>query len=186
MRYKPKGVSQFIDLVQNVKIRRDAKVSTYAFTDYFQGFEKVEAVRRVFGGKTEETLNSLKVEFSGRRGYMGVSDVDGHLIISAHYLTNGDITDIYLDIIHELVHVKQFIDGKDLFDNNYSYIERPTEIEAYRYAVEEARNIGLNDAAICEYLKTEWITDEEAEKLAKILNVKYAKAKEKKKGRRII
>jgi len=159
-------------------------VSTYPFTDYFKGFEKVNAVRRIFGERTEEVLRNLKVEFSGRRGYMGVSDVDGHLMISAHYLNNGDIIDIYLDVIHELVHVRQFMEGKELFDNRYDYVDRPTEIEAYRHAVEEARNLELSDERICEYLKTEWINDDELKQLAKTLNVKYAYVEEKEKERR--
>jgi hypothetical protein len=32
---------------------------------------------------------------------MGVSDEDGHLIINASYLRDGDKREIYLDIIHE-------------------------------------------------------------------------------------
>lgn len=167
-----------------VKIRRNAKVSTHPFTDYFKGFEKVKAIRQIFGERTEEVLRNLEVEFSGRRGYMGVSDVDGHLIISAYYLNNGDMTDIYLDVIHELVHVRQFMEGKELFDNRYDYIDRPTEIEAYSHAVEEARNLGLSDEKICEYLKTEWMNDEELKRLAATLNVKCAHVKEKKKDRR--
>jgi hypothetical protein len=103
--------------------------------------------------------------------------LDGHIIISAHYLNNGDILDIYLDVIHELVHVRQFMEGRELFDNNYSYVERPTEIEAFRHVVGEARKMGLDDRRICEYLKTEWIDEEEFKKLAKTLNVEYAVAK---------
>jgi hypothetical protein len=115
---------------------------------------------------------------------MRVSDVDGHLIVSADYLNNGDIVDIYLDIIHELVHVRQFVEGKNLFDENYEYIERPTEIEAFRVAVEEAKRLGLDDGRICQYLKTEWITEEDLKKLTETLNIKYVQFKEKK-GRRI-
>jgi hypothetical protein len=168
-----------------VKIVRNARFSTHPFTDYFKGFEKVEAVRRIFGQRTEEVLRDLRVEFSGRRGYMGVSDVDGHLMVSAYYLNNGDIVDIYLDIIHELVHVRQFTEGKKLFDDNYSYVDRPTEVEAYRFAVEEARNMGLSDDKICEYLKTEWINDADLRRLARALNIDCARVKKKKKDRRI-
>jgi hypothetical protein len=155
-----------------VKISRNVKVSTHSFTDYFEDFDKLKIVKRIFNERTEEVLRNLRIEFSGRRGYMGVSNDDGHLIISAQYLKNGDIIDIYLDIIHELVHVKQFMDGKELFNRNYSYVERPTEIEAYRYAVEEARNIGLSDARICDYLKTEWMSDEDLQKLTRALKIK--------------
>jgi hypothetical protein len=87
-------------------------------------------------------------------------------------LNNGDRLDIYLDLIHELVHVKQFMDGRELFDVHYSYTERPTEVEAYRHTVEEARRLGLNDARICQYLKTEWISDQDLKRLANAVGVK--------------
>lgn len=167
-----KGGSAIIESKLKVKILRNAKVATYPFTDYFKGFEKVEAVKRIFGEKTEEALNNLRVEFIGTRGYMGVSDVDGHLIVNAYYLNKGDVVDIYLDIIHELVHVRQFMEGKELFDSYYKYIERPTEVEAYRCAVEEARRLRLSEQRICKYLKTEWMSDEDFKRLTEILNVK--------------
>ena len=147
------------------------RTSTYQFTDYFKGFEKVEAVRRMFGEKTEETLRSLNVQFFSIGGYMGVSNLDGHLTVNTRYLNNGDKVDIYLDVIHELVHVKQFNEGKELFDMHYGYSERPTEIEAYGIAVQEARRLGLSDERICDYLKTEWMSDESLRRLAKTLNV---------------
>jgi len=150
-------------------------VTLYPFADYFKGFENVDAVRKIFGDNTKEVLRNLNVEFSGTRGYMGVSEIDGHLLVSARYLHEGNIVDIYLDIIHELVHVRQFMEGKELFDNHYNYAERPTEIEAYRHAVEEARRLGLDDERICKYLKTEWISDKELRSLAKTLNVECKK-----------
>lgn len=158
-----------------VNIIRKVKITTYPFTDYFKGFENVGAVKRIFGEKTEEVLRSLRIEFTGSRGYMGVSNDDGHIRISASYLNNGDLVDIYLDIIHELVHVKQFMEGMTLFDRNFRYVDRPTEIEAFRHAVDEARNLGLSDRQMCEYLKTEWMSDEDLIQLAKTLNVKYIK-----------
>jgi len=155
-----------------VNIVRDVKVLTHRFSDYFQGFDKVDAVRRIFGEKTELALNGLRVEFTGFRGYMGVSELDGHLLISAHYLRTGNVVDIYLDIIHELVHVRQFLEGKELFDDRFSYINRPTEIEAYQFAVEEARRLGLTDERICDYLKTEWMSERDLSRLAKAMGVK--------------
>ena len=109
------------------------------FLEYFKNFDKVEAVKGIFGKKTTEVLSHLTVELSWIFGYMYVDDSDGHLVISKNYLNNGDKTDIYLDLIHELCHVKQHMEGKELFDPRYEYVERPTEIEAYRYCVQEAR-----------------------------------------------
>lgn len=156
-----------------VEIVRSVKIQTHPFTDYFRGFEKVEAVKRIFGEKTVDVLRDLRVEFIGSRwSYMGVSDADGHLLVGANYLKNGDIIDIYLDVIHELVHVRQFMDGKKLFEERYNYVERPTEVEAYRHVVEEARRLGLTDKRICLYLKTEWMSDEDFKRLASTLKVK--------------
>jgi hypothetical protein len=55
---------------------------------------------------------------------------------------------------------------------HYGYTERPTEIEAYRYAVDEAKSLGLSDDRICDYLKTEWMSNQDLRRLAKTLSVK--------------
>ena len=144
---------------------------TNSFTDFFKGFEKVKIVRKIFGEQTENVLRNLKVEFTWIGGYMWVNGSSGHLIVNSRYLKNGDRFDIYLDVIHELVHIKQFMDGKELFDENFTYVERPTEIEAYRYAVKEAKRLGMDDKEILEYLKTEWMSDEDLKQLARTVNI---------------
>ena len=154
-----------------VQIKREVKIILQRFTDYFIDFDKVQAVREIFGDETGKVLSDLKVEFCSRRGYMGVNDQDGHIIVSADYLKNGKERDLYLDIIHELVHVKQFFDGRELFDDAWEYVDRPTEIEAYRHTVNEARKQGMNNEEIYEYLRTEWISVEELRRLAKSVNV---------------
>lgn len=141
------------------------------FLEYFKGFDKVVAVQGIFGEKTNEVLSHLKVEFSWLNGYMYVDGSDGHLVISKGYLTRGDKTDIYLDLIHELCHVKQFMDGRELFDPRFEYVDRPTEIEAYRYCVNEAKRIGLSDERIRYYLRTEWMADDDFKRLAKSVDV---------------
>jgi len=141
------------------------------FLDYFKEFDKVTAVQGIFGEKTTIILHTLKVEFTWINGYMHVDGKDGHIVISRPYLQNGNKTDIYLDLIHELYHVKQFLEGKELFDPKYKYVDRPTEIEAYHYTIQEARRIGLSEKRIYQYLKTEWITNAELERLATTIGV---------------
>ena len=164
-------VKTTLNPLEKVKINRNVKVQTHRFDDFFEGFNEIEAVKKIFGKETENVLDELRVEFISRRGYMGVSDVDGHIIISAEYLRHGDLRDIYLDIIHELVHVKQFREGRQLFDRRYGYTDRPTEVEAYRHAVEEAKRIGMTNKEILQYLKTEWMSDENHRKLAETLRI---------------
>lgn len=144
--------------------------SSAMFMDYFKGFEKSQAVRGIFGDKTDEVLGDLRVEFTWF-GYMGVNDNDGHLMVNKTYLNSGDKTDIYLDVVHELCHVKQHLDGEELFKAGYEYVDRPTEVEAYRYTVQEAKRLGLSDKRILSYLQTEWMSKEDVERLVKNIGI---------------
>jgi len=161
-----------LDEILRVRTLLIPKGTTHRFAEYFAGLEKVEAVRQIFGKRTEEVLRNLKVRFTWLPGYMWIDSEDGSLVVSSRYLSNGDRIDIYLDLIHELTHIKQYMEGKQLFDAEYDYADRPTEIEAYQHAAEEARRLGLSDEQICEYLKTEWMSQEDLKKLAIALNVK--------------
>jgi len=78
---------------------------------------------------------------------------------------------VYLDIYHELCHILQRHDGANLFEPGLSYVERPTEVEAYRFVVVEARRLGVSDEFIREYLRVEWITDREHRQLLSTLDV---------------
>jgi hypothetical protein len=157
----------------DVQIPEIVPIAMQNFTQYFKGFEKVDAIREIFGEDTSRVLSELKVEFfSSKFGYMGVSDEDGHLIVSAYYLKTGDPTSKYLDIVHELVHVKQYREGKPLFDEAFEYHDRPTELEAYRHAVNEARRLGMSDPEIFEYLRVNWMSEDEVRRLARNIGVK--------------
>ena len=50
-------------------------------------------------------------------------------------------------------------------------MDRPTEIEAYLYAVQEARRLGLSEERISCYLRTEWMSEDDLRQLAKSVDV---------------
>ena len=161
------------DRLPGVTVPRHVRLEYEGFTRRFKGFEDVPAVRAIFGPRTTHALRSLKVEFfSSRWGYMGVSDEDGHLLVSTHYLRKGNPRDIYLDVIHELVHVRQFREGKKLFADGFEYPDLPTEIEAYKTCIAEGRRLGMTDAQLYEYLKVEWMGEKEVRRLARNVGVK--------------
>jgi hypothetical protein len=139
------------------------------FTDHFRNFENVEVVQRIFGNRTQQVLTNLPIEFTNDTLYMRV-DHDGHLIINPEYFETADFTDLYLDAIHELVHVKQVLNGKNCNDQ-LQYVERPLEIEAYKTAVDEARAIGLDENRILDYLESDLIDAEELRQLATTLEL---------------
>ena len=148
------------DLEFGVTIERKTKLGVHPFTSVFGGFEQVGAVRAIFGKKTDVVLRNLSVEISRRRGYMRVNDHRGSIVVSTMYLMVGREVDVYLDVIHELVHIRQHREGKELWDRSYEYIDRPTEIEAYKVAVKEARRLGMDEEQVTQYLKVEWISEE--------------------------
>lgn len=151
-----------------VRIEREAPTRLLPFERFFRGFGSVPTVRALFGRNTDQVLRELKVEFfSARFGYMGTSDVDGHLLVSTHHLKDSDFRTVYLDVVHELCHVNQFRRGRPLFYPRLSYVDAPSEIEAYALTVKEGRRIGMSDRELIDYLKVEWIEPKEHRRLAR-------------------
>jgi len=167
-----RGKKRKYKISPQIKIAEKISSGTYLFGVIFKGFEELLAVKNIFGGNALHELDKLTVEVFPKDGFMGVSDEDGHIFASQYYLNDGDEWCVYLDVIHELVHVRQFKEGKNLFDPQFAYVDRPTEIEAYSVGVEEARRIGLTEVDIFEYLKVPWISDKEHQRLAKSAGLK--------------
>ena len=151
-----------------VSIERRSPTKLYPSERFFKGFGDLPPIRELFGARTAQVLRRQKVEFfSARFGYMGTSDVDGHLLISSFHLKDGDFRTLYLDLVHELCHVRQFQRGKPLFYPKLSYVDAPSEIEAYTFTVKEGKRIGMTDRELMDYLKVEWISPAEHRRLAR-------------------
>jgi hypothetical protein len=159
-------------LPSNVRILKNVAAPQCMFTCNFRGFDEVEAVKGLFGEEATDVLAALEVEFTNETVYMRVSNADGHLLINPDYFLEADLTEIYLDVIHELVHVKQFLEGKRS-DIETAYVERPLEIEAYNITVAEAKTIGVSENEIIDYLNSELVNDEELKQLAGTLGIEY-------------
>jgi len=154
-------------------VNRELSKGRYRLRDVFSGLDEVEALAKCVGTQSllRRILEETMVTLTDEDGYMYVNDADGSVVVGLNYLKTGDTKELYLDVIHELVHVKQYLQGKDLFDNAYSYVDRPTEIEAYRCCVEEGRRIGMPEDEIAEYLYVEWVSRRDHAKLLKTLGV---------------
>ena len=156
----------------DVQIQRNAGSGMVPFTNVFRGFERIDAVKAIFGDSTEQVLSELTVELAEGRGYMRINDGIGSIMVNSKYLREGHETHLYLDVIHELVHIRQHREGKELWDKRYSYVDRPTEIEAYMVAVEEARKIGLNEEEMVEYLRVDWVSEDDFQRFLVTLGVR--------------
>ena len=165
-----------------VKINRNVPPSTLQpFRNYFKGFENVGAVRKVFGDETGSVLRNLKIGFiSNRRMYMGIRDDDGNISVGTYHLKNANFQILYLDIVHELFHIKQHMRDKEYFHkehmkfmgNRALYYVSPIEVPAYKHTVEEAERIGIPYEEIKEYLKMGPVSQVVFRKFLKEMNLK--------------
>lgn len=153
--------------LKRVSINRDASGKPQRFLDVFVGFDDVTAIKKIFGKKTDGLLDNLQVKISDKPWFMWIDDKKGRVMIGKRYLRNGDKLHLYLDAVHELVHIRQWYEGKELWDKRYDYVDRPTEIEAYKTCVAEAKRLGLTKKEIASYLYMKWLTNEQFKRLLK-------------------
>jgi hypothetical protein len=154
-------------------INREIDNGIHKLTNVFKGLQYSPAFLKQFKTDKEVSrfLENANVRVTDSGWYMYVDPSDGYVVVNRKYLLEGEPSDLYLDIIHELVHVRQWLEGKDLFDRHYEYGERPTELEAYAVVVKEAKRIGMPGKDIIEYLHVPWISKEELQSMVKRLGV---------------
>jgi hypothetical protein len=93
------------------------------------------------------------------------------IVVGESHLRESPLLILFLDIFHELCHIRQLHDGAELRDRRYSYVTRPTEVEAYKFVVDEGRRLGVKDAVLRDYLKVEWIDAKEFRQLLETMGV---------------
>jgi hypothetical protein len=159
--------------VNQIKVNHDVENGTYTLDEIFVNLKSAKILLKIFETKEglDDIFENISVIVNESTHYMHVQNDDASIVIGKNHLRNSEKKILYLDIIHELVHVKQQRQGMDLYDKAFSYVDRPTEIEAYAVAVEEARRLGMNDDEIFEYLHVEWISHDEHKRLASRVGV---------------
>ena len=90
-----------------------------------------------------------------------ISPAQDCIVIGEHHLRTSASLVLFLDIYHELCHILQRRGGADLWPPGKSYVQRWTEVEAYRFVIDEARRLGVSDEFLREYLRVEWISADE-------------------------
>jgi hypothetical protein len=159
-------------ILEGFTLKRDAEPGTYPLTYIVYGLANSPAVQTLFpeAGKLDEILNSTIVTVVAGKGFMRV-DSDGTIFVAEEHLRSSDERVVYLDFVHELVHVKQAREGRSLFDRSIRYVDKDTEVEAYTITIAEGRRIGMGENELGDYLDVPWITGEEFERLKKKLGV---------------
>ena len=162
-------------VLPGLRLDRTLAPGRYALVDAVQGLDTSPPLARLYGGvdKLREELPSVQLLIADVWGYMWVDDESGTLCAAGPYWKKGEELHLYLDLVHELVHVKQFREGQDLFDHRYKYVARPTEVEAYTVAVQEGRRLGMSEDDLVDFLYVEWVNHEDHRELCEALGVKF-------------
>jgi hypothetical protein len=148
-------------------ISRNLEVGRYKITDVVRGLENSVALSTIYGSKLKEILSITRVDVVSKPWQIWVDRDTKRITINKSYLSETEKETLYLDFVHEMIHIWQITEGEDVFNRSMSYADTPTEIEAYRHTIEDAKRIGFSRIDMVDYLKVRWITDEEHSRLVK-------------------
>jgi hypothetical protein len=93
------------------------------------------------------------------------------IVVGRKHLAESPSITLYMDIYHEFLHILQRADGRTLWDEKFDYVDSPTELEAYRFSLAEARRLGVPDSFLRHYLEVEWVSPKDHLRLLKNLGV---------------
>ncbi len=150
-----------------IQISRNLEIGRYGITEIIGGLENSVALNTIYGSTLKEILITTYVDVISKPSQIWVDRETKRITINKDYLFETKWEILHLDFIHEMIHIWQISEGKNVFDRSVSYVDKPTEIEAYRYTIEDAKRIGFSRIDIVDYLKVRWITDEEHSRLVK-------------------
>jgi hypothetical protein len=110
-------------------------------------------------------MDNARVRIKPGEGYLWVDVKTPAIVLIEEYYRLAKPLDLYLDLAHELTHLRQLAEGKNLWDHSLHYIDRPTEIEGYAVAVEEGLRLGMTEAEIIHHLSNPWLSAAEVARL---------------------
>lgn len=110
-------------------------------------------------------MDGARVHIKPGEGYAWVDIKLPAIVLIESYYHRADPVDLYLDMVHELTHLRQFAEGKDLWDRSRAYVDRPTEIEGYALAVCEGMRLGMSEDEVLRHLSNPWMSDADVARL---------------------
>ena len=113
----------------------------------------------------EQILAGARVRIEPEDGYVWVDDEVPAIVLTERYYRTGHARDLYLDMLHELTHLRQLAEGRNIWDERLRYVDRPTEIEGYAIAIGEGRRLGMSEAEILRHLSNPWMNADDVLRL---------------------
>jgi hypothetical protein len=154
-------------LPEYARVERSLSPGEHPLRALLPGLAKSPAIRAVAPEKRlrRRLIEKTRVLIDGPRGYCFVDVETQRIVVSEHYYATGSDLDLYLDLLHELTHLRQLDEGFDLWDERFEYIERPTEVEAYAVAVAEGRRLGMTPPQVRQHLENPWMSAQDVDRL---------------------
>jgi len=159
-----------IDLPEYAQVIRTLPSGMHPYRALLPRIEESPATRRIASPATPigPLLDSARVKIKPREdGYLYVDVMIPAIVLIEGYYRKANPVDLYLDLAHELTHLRQLAEGKNLWDHSIHYVDRPTEIEGYAVAVEEGLRLGMTETEIIRHLSNPWLSEAETARLRK-------------------
>ncbi len=149
-----------IELPEYARVTRALPRGEYAYLALLPRVQESPAARRIDcpAMPLRRLLDGARVRIEPGDGFVWVDDEAPAIILIEHYYRSGHPHDLYLDLLHELTHLRQLAEGCDLWDERLPYVDRPTEIEGYAVAIEEGCRLGMTEPEILHHLSNPWMT----------------------------
>lgn len=156
-----------IELPDYAKVVRTLSRGEHPYLALMPRVTESPAARRIKSPATPlgRLLETARVRIETGDGYIWVDDEAPAIVLVVHYYQNGNPRDLYLDLLHELTHLRQLAEGQDIWDERFRYVDRPTEIEGYAVAIEEGRRLGMTEAEVVRHLSNPWMTSADVRRL---------------------
>lgn len=148
-------------------VERSLEPGAHRYLALLPGVERSPALVRMAPEEASRMrlLHGASVHVREGRGYAFVDVETPCIVLSEWYYRQGAELDLYLDLLHELTHLRQLDEGFDLWDDRFEYVDRPTEVEGYAIAVEEGRRLGMGEEDIVRHLSNPWMTPDDVRRL---------------------
>jgi hypothetical protein len=178
------------DAPNGFRVARETPVGRHPLLAVFPGLDALPAAKRLAPDATKRArlfddtcveivdedmwmyVAPREVPPNARREWRPViSPKTDCIVVGASHLRESPAIMLFMDIYHELCHVIQRQNGANLWPPGVRYVDRTTEVDAYRFVVDEARRLGISTGFLREYLRVEWISDDEHRELLAKMDV---------------
>jgi hypothetical protein len=156
-----------IELPEYAIVNRSLDCGLHPYRLLLSRFEESPTVRSIETSSIPigPLMDDARVKIKKGEGFLYVDVKIPAIMLIEDYYHRANPLDLYLDLAHELTHVRQMVEGKNIWDHSLDYVDRPTEIEGYAVAVEEGIRLGMTEEQVIQHLSNPWLDDSEVERL---------------------